>query len=181
MINLRENLTKKNVLIAALLVALLLTLQTAAVRMVRARSEDAAALISETNTLDNMLKKRTDALLRSKAAMTFDAGLLPVPADTPTQFFVSLTGILSSEKLDGAEILKSAESPDSVSFSVKGEAPYFALMHFLADLRQGQYMSRLVGLTLDGRKDGIVSYSLVIQAKIKSTEPQEKPAGGNAQ
>ena len=38
MINLRENLTKKNVLIAALLVALLLALQTAAVRMVRARS-----------------------------------------------------------------------------------------------------------------------------------------------
>jgi len=180
MINLRENLTKKNVLIAALLVALLLTLQIAVVRMVRARGEDAAVLISETDMLENMLKNRTDALLRSKAAMTFDAGLLPVPADTPTQFFVSLTKMLSSEKLDGAEILKSAESSDSVSFSVKGEAPYFALLRFLADLRQGQYMSRLTGLTLDGRKDGIVGYSLVIQAKIKPMEPQGKPAGGNA-
>ncbi len=177
MINLQDNLTKRNVLITIAVVAALILMQLLLMNKVKSIDSENQAARFEVKTLDNMLKRRADTVMLYKSVLKFDHAVLPVPVDTPTKFYAYLINVLSSTELRGAEVSNAAESPGVISFRVNGEAAYFSLLEVLAEFRQSSHMVRLTELMVEGRDHGVVKYSFVIQAKVK--EPDNNEAGGD--
>lgn len=179
MINFFEDFTKKTAMIIIAVVLSLLLLQFLVMKEIKSVNDETQALKFETETLNNMLKRRSEAVSRYKFALRFNQALLPSPVETPTQFYAAIINILSSTELRGAEVTKTSETSDSVSFSVKGEAAYFSLLEVLAAFRQSSYMMRLTEITVEGRSEGTVNYSFVVQAKINEHASENQTGGGD--
>jgi len=175
-----EDFTKKTAMIMIAVVMFLLLLQFFVIKEIRSLNDETQAVKFEKETLDNVLRRRTEAVSRYKSALRFNQAMLPSPVETPTQFYAAIINILSSTELRGAEVTKTAETNDSVSFTVKGEAAYFSLLEVLAAFRQSSYMMKLTEITVEGREEGTVNYSFVIQARINEHAAENNTAGGGA-
>ena len=177
-----NDMPRKHVLIVLLAIASLLFFQFWIMRNVRLSNVEANTAEFEVNSLERLLKTRTESVIRHKNALRFNRDLLPVPADSATDFYVKLVSMLSSSStpLQDVVIAKVAESPDMVAFSVKGEADYFWLLNAVSSLRRTPYMLKLSEITTEGLTDGAARYSFIVEAKIKVPEESQnqEPGGG---
>ena len=175
-----DEMPRKHVLIILLVIASLLFLQFWIMRSVKIENTEVNTERFEVNSLERVLKTRSDTVSMYKKALRFNRDRLPAPAATATDFYVALVSMLSSTPLQDAVIAKTMEKPNMVTFSVKGEADYFWLLNTVASLRQTSYMMRLSEITTEGLTDGAVRYSFLVEAGIKVPEPDkiQKPGGG---
>ena len=183
MITSLNDIPRKHVLIILLVIVSLLLLQFWIIRNTRLSNIETNTAEFEVNSLERVLKTRTENVIRYKNALRFNRDLLPDSAVSATDFYVKLVSMLasSSNPLQDAVIAKVTESPDMVAFSVKGESDYFWLLNAVASLRRTPYMLKLSELNTEGLTDGAVKYSFVVEAKIKAPEEsQNKEPGGGA-
>ncbi|MDY9920223.1 MAG: hypothetical protein U2P59_00140 [Synergistota bacterium] len=177
-----NEMPRKHVLIILFVIASLLFLQFWIMRNVRLKNSEVNTAQFEVNSLERVLKTRSDTVARYKSALRFNRDLLPAPAATATDFYVALVSMLSPTSLQDAVIAKTVEKPDMVTFSVKGEADYFGLLNTVASLRQTSHMMRLSEITTEGLTDGAVRYSFLVEAGIKAPETDKiQIPGGGAQ
>ena len=179
MINLRENMTSKNIAITVIIVVVLMAAQFGMMKLVKQANTEVQGMKFENKTMDNALKRRTDQVMKLKEALRFDHGLIPDEVPSPTVFYGDLAKMLNSSGLAGATISKSAAADKLVSFKVSGTGQYFALLDSLASLRQSGKLLRLTDLSVTGGKDGQVDYAFTVQAQAAAAEQPQ--TGGGAQ
>ena len=179
MINLRENMTSKNIAITVIIVVVLMAAQFGMMKLVKQANTEVQGMKFENKTMDNALKRRTDQVMKLKEALRFDRGLSPDEVPSPTAFYGDLAKMLNSSGLAGATISKSAAADKLVSFKVSGTGQYFALLDSLASLRQSGKLLRLTDLSVTGGKDGQVDYAFTVQAQAAAAEQPQ--TGGGAQ
>ena len=178
MINLQENFNRKNILIAAAVILVLVAAQLGLMRYVKSADTEVKTLKSETKTVDTALKSRTEAVMQYKTALRFDRGIVPDATDSPTIFYGNLVKMLSASGLSDAVVVKAGETEGLVSFKVSGKGQYFALLDALASFRQSANLIRLTDLTLTGGKDGAVTYGFTVQASVaKAAAPDGAKEG----
>lgn len=177
MINLRDNLTRKNIAITAVVVVLLMVLQFAMMKMVKSANSEVQELEFENLAANVALKNRTDSVMKLKSSLRFDSGMVPDQVASPTVFYGELAKMLNSSGLTGASTAKAAESGNLVSFKVSGTGQYFALLDALASLRQSGKLLRLTDLDVKGGRNGAVDYSFTVQAQSAVTD-QTQDGGG---
>ncbi len=176
-----NEIPRKKLMMAILAMLALILLQMWLLRSVRILNSEVNASDHEANSLEKVLKTRSDTVMKYKNALRFNRDLLPVPADTATDFYVALVSMISSTPLQDALITKISEKPDMVVFNLKGEADYFWLLNTLASLRQTSYMMRLSEITAEALSDGAVKYSFTVETSLKVPEATEtKGSGGGA-
>ena len=166
-----EELTKKQIALAFLLVILIISVQILFIRHIRnVRSEiDAAA--RENQLTERVFRAKTDAVSRYKAGFNIDNASAPAEVESATRFYSILINVLSTTGFEDASVIKVAESKDSVSFKVSGEAGYFSLLELLSSFRQSSHLIRILNLELAGQTDGYVGYSFAVECKISVPEP----------
>lgn len=179
MIDLQLFFSKKYMLAMAGIILVLLLMQFFVVRQAGKLQDQYDALDFETRTLDRVFQRRSDTVMKYKRAMRFNFDMMPVPVESPTHFYALIISTLSSAEIRGFEVTKTAETKETISFTVKGEANYFSLLDLLAYFRQSSYMMRLTELNVKALNSGIVSFSFNVQAKIAdpAKDKIEKAAG----
>ena len=179
MINLRENMTSKNIALTLVVIVVLMAAQFGVMKLVKNANTEVQGMKLENKTTDRALQRRTDQVMKLKAALRFDHGLIPDEVPSPTIFYGDLAKMLNSSGLSGATISKSAEADKLVSFKVSGTGQYFSLLDALASLRQSGKMLRLTYMSVTGGKTGLVDYSFTVQAQAAKVEQPQ--SGGGAQ
>jgi len=178
MINLHKNLTRKNILIFTSVVIAMLLIEFILMHSVRAYSAKVNAAKSNADNTERMLKSQTDTVMKYKSSMGSDYSLLPSKLQNPTKFYSLLINILSSAGMGNASVSRTEDTDGMVSFNVNGEAPYFSLLDFLADLRKSSYMIRLTKLEVNGEKNGKVGYSMNVQGLVENAASGDIAQGG---
>lgn len=176
-----NEMPKKIRMLLILAILALILLQLWLVRSVRLLNSEVNASDFEVNSLERVLKTRTDTVMKYKNALRFNRDLLPAPAASATDFYVALVSMISSTPLQDALITKVSEGPNMVVFNLKGEADYFWLLNTIASLRQSSYMMRLSEISAEALTDGAVKYSFTIETSIKVPDKtKEQASGGGA-
>ena len=177
-----NEMPRKHVLIVFLVIASLLFFQFWIMKNTKLNNTEVNTAEFEVNSLERVLKTRTESVIRYKNAFKFNRNMLPAPAASATDFYLKLVSMLSSSStpLQDALIEKTAEGPNMVAFIVKGEADYFWLLNTVASLRKTSYMIRLSEITTEGLTDGAVKYSFTVEAETKMPEESQnqQPGGG---
>jgi hypothetical protein len=179
MIDLQLFFSKKYMLATAGIILTALLLQFFVMRQAGRLQDQYDALDFESKTLDRVFQRRSDTVMKYKRAMKFNFDMLPVPVVSPTHFYALIISTLSSAEIRGFEVVKTAETAETISFAVKGEANYFSLLDLLASFRQSSYMIRMTELNVKAMNSGIVSFSFNVQARIADSAKEniEKAAG----
>lgn len=166
-----EELTKKQIALAFLLVILIMSVQILFIRHIRNIRSEIDASAQENQLTEKIFRAKTDAVSRYKTGFNIDNAPAPSEAESATMFYSILINVLSTTGFEDASVIKVAESKDSVSFKVSGEAGYFPLLELLSSFRQSSYLTRILNLDLTGQTDGYVGYSFTIECKISVPEP----------
>jgi hypothetical protein len=178
MINLHENLTRRNILIFALVVIIMLFIELLLMRGVRSYSAKVDETKRNADNTERMLKSQTDTVMKFKSSMGSDYSLLPNKLQNPTKFYSLLINTLSVAGMGNASVSRAEDADGMVSFNVNGEAPYFSLLDLLAGLRKSAYMMRLTKLEINGEKNGKVGYSMTVQGVVENISSGDVASGG---
>ena len=166
-----EELTKKQIALAFLLVVLIMSAQIMFIRHIRNVRANIEAAAQENQLTERVFRAKTDAVSRYKTGFNIDNATAPSEVESATRFYSILINVLTTTGFEDASVIKVAEGKDSVSFKVSGEAGYFSLLELLSSFRQSSYLTRILNLDLTGQTDGYVGYSFTIECKISVQEP----------
>jgi len=166
-----EELTKKQIALAFLLVILIMSVQILFIRHIRNIRSEIAAAAQENQLTERVFRAKTDAVSRYKTGFNIDNAPAPSEAESATMFYSILINVLATTGFEDASVIKAAAGKDSVSFKVSGEAGYFPLLGLLSSFRQRSYLISILNLDLTGQTDGYVVYSFTIECKISVPEP----------
>jgi len=143
-----EELTKKQIALAFLLVVLIMFAQIMFIRHIRNVRANIEAAAQENQLTERVFRAKTDAVSRYKTGFNIENATAPSEVESATRFYSILINVLTTTGFEDASVIKVAEGKDRVSFKVSGEAGYFSLPELLSSFRQSSYLVSFTHLTL---------------------------------
>lgn len=165
MINIRENINKKNIAIVLFVLILLITGQAIVIKHVQNISSENNVLKTDTYTLNTALKRKSNAIAQYKSVLNFDSAKLPSLFKSPTTLYTEIVNIMTESGLTAPNIQKIKENNDEILFKVNGKGAYYTLLNTLLAFRKG-HLIKLSDLTITANSDNDVNYSFTLIGKL---------------
>jgi hypothetical protein len=167
-------LNRKQLVITLLTVVLVMFAEIMFIRQIKSVKEEIRSAEQENKQMERVFLIKTDAVSKYKSAFDIENVASIVEVESATKFYSILINVLSTSGFEEASVVKTSETKENVSFSVRGEAGYFSLLELLSSFRQSSYPIRLTNLELTGQTDGYVGYSYMIECRISDPELQRQ-------